>query len=703
MRFLRNKTGNQYPVAIFHLSVKPISRSAGRSATAAAAYRAGEKIIDERTGEIHDYTRKGGVESADIVLPDGAPEWATDRAKLWNAAELAEKRKDACVAREFEVALPSELSPAERRRLALDFAKDMANREGCAVDVAIHAPGKEGDNRNWHAHILRTTRKVDADGLGAKLDTEQAGRKRKDDLEQVRECWASMTNSALETAGHTARVSHLSLEAQGIDRDAGIHLGPAATAIERRGEVSEKTQHHQERQQEAAGKVAAMVAIAQAQAKAADQARAEAEAAAAAAARAKEAQAQQAADRAKAQAEQLAIDAKLTAEKEEKENDRIRAAAFESIGNNVKAAGKDSERCGRLDGFIKSDHADIEKADGAIGRDAEAGARVLLAAREHLRTGIRLADSNGANLGRAIEGTRRRVARSHLESCAAAFAKQLGRVDKVLQQAGRLFTGVVSTLATAAKEVIQRGIELNLDRIHKVEEAEFQKALQAEQAAKTIPTVQVSRFDKTGLWRSDDLDLVNRAKELFAQPKPDGYARYMLSQDLSKAMSAAVREIRDTEPRHASADAERTIKAEQNADARRAGQQEPWKAEQTACAWDTIAFRLDRERKQHLETKRPTGMFSGAAAKEYDTKTAGLTSQINNITRATAVLKAQLVEKVAEQARQQAQKGPQHAAAQERHAGLSLLHKAVAEATRQIDAQQEKTHDRGMGGMDYGR
>ena len=189
-------------MAIFHLSVKAVSRSAGRSATAAAAYRAGEKIVDERTGEIHDYTRKGGVESADIVLPDGASEceWATDRAKLWNAAELAEKRKDACVAREFEVALPSELSPAERRNLALDFAKDMANREGCAVDVAIHAPGKDGDNRNHHAHILRTTRKVEANELGAKLDTEQ-----------------------------------------GIDREPTVHLGPAASGYERRtGEPSRK-------------------------------------------------------------------------------------------------------------------------------------------------------------------------------------------------------------------------------------------------------------------------------------------------------------------------------------------------------------------------------------------------------------------------------------------------------------------------------
>jgi hypothetical protein len=228
-------------VAIYHLSVKAISRSAGRSATAAAAYRAGCKIADERTGEIHDYTRKGGVESADIVLPNGAPDWATDRAKLWNAAELSEKRKDACVAREFEVALPYELPPAERLRLALDFAKDMANREGCAVDVAIHAPGREGDNRNNHAHILRTTRKIEVDGFGAKLDTEKAGRKRSDDLEAVRAKWAEMTNERLRENSVAARVDHRSLEAQGIDRQPTHHLGPAASGYERRtGQPSDK-------------------------------------------------------------------------------------------------------------------------------------------------------------------------------------------------------------------------------------------------------------------------------------------------------------------------------------------------------------------------------------------------------------------------------------------------------------------------------
>jgi hypothetical protein len=227
-------------MAIYHLSVKAISRSAGRSATAAAAYRAGVEITDTRTGEVHDYTRKRGIVSADLVLPAGAPEWAADRSALWNAAEHAERRKDACVAREYEVALPSELPAAARRQLALDFAQEMANREGCAVDVAIHEPSKGGDNRNHHAHIMRTTRKV-AEGLGAKLDTEKAGRNRAADLEAVRARWAELTNERLREYGIEATVDHRSLKAQGIDREPTQHLGPTATAIERRtGQASRK-------------------------------------------------------------------------------------------------------------------------------------------------------------------------------------------------------------------------------------------------------------------------------------------------------------------------------------------------------------------------------------------------------------------------------------------------------------------------------
>jgi hypothetical protein len=228
-------------VAIYHLSVKTISRSAGRSATAAAAYRAGVKIADERTGDVHDYTRKGGVESAELVLPAGAPEWATDRAALWNAAEQSETRKNSTVAREFEVALPAELSPAERRGLAVAFGQELAERHGCAVDVAIHAPGKEGDNRNHHAHILCTTRRLTPEGFGAKtreLDDQKTG-----EVTRWRGRWAELANEALERAGSTERVDHRSLKAQGIERDPLPHLGPAAAGFERRtGEASRKRQ-----------------------------------------------------------------------------------------------------------------------------------------------------------------------------------------------------------------------------------------------------------------------------------------------------------------------------------------------------------------------------------------------------------------------------------------------------------------------------
>src|SRR3546814_639974 len=117
-------------MASFHLAVKTIGRSAGRSATAAAAYRAGVEITDERTGLVHDYTRKQGVEHSELMLPTDAPEWAADRERLWNAAELAETRKNATVAREYEIALPVELSADERRELALGLARAISERPG---------------------------------------------------------------------------------------------------------------------------------------------------------------------------------------------------------------------------------------------------------------------------------------------------------------------------------------------------------------------------------------------------------------------------------------------------------------------------------------------------------------------------------------------------------------------------------------------
>ena len=224
-------------MAIYHLSVKTISRAAGRSATAAAAYRAGVDIADERTGELHAYRRRGGVCSADLVLPPDAPAWASNRAVLWNAAEGSERRKNSTVAREFEIALPSELGPEERRRLAVSFAQEIVLRHGCVADVAVHAPVKGSDERNHHAHILCSTRRLTASGFGEKtreLDDRKTG-----EVERWRERFAQVQNLHLAESGIAAQVDHRSLQKRGIEREPTRHLGVAATGYERRtGEPS---------------------------------------------------------------------------------------------------------------------------------------------------------------------------------------------------------------------------------------------------------------------------------------------------------------------------------------------------------------------------------------------------------------------------------------------------------------------------------
>lgn len=223
-------------MAIFHLSVKTVSRSAGRSATAAAAYRAGCSITDAHTGEVHDYSRKGGVLSADLILPANSPEWASDRSALWNAAEQAETRKNSTVAREFEIALPDELSAEERRNLAIDFAREIVDRHGCVADVALHHPGKEGDNRNWHAHILCSTRRLTDAGFKEKtreLDDLKTG-----EVTRWRERYAQIQNERLKVHGQAVRVDHRSLKAQGADREPTDHLGPVVSEMKRRGKES---------------------------------------------------------------------------------------------------------------------------------------------------------------------------------------------------------------------------------------------------------------------------------------------------------------------------------------------------------------------------------------------------------------------------------------------------------------------------------
>ena len=238
-------------MAIYHLSVKPVSRAGGRSATAASAYRAAELVHDHTSGEVFDYTRKRGVEHSEIVLPTAAAErdinWARDREALWNAAEMAENRSNSRVAREYEIALPHELTKEQRLALTREFAAEIANRHGVAVDFAIHAPHRRGDERNWHAHLLATTRVIEPGGLGEKSTIEWSDTNRrkaelepgKKEIESIRDRWEELTNEKLLQHGHEIRIDARSLEEQGIEREPTTHLGPAVTGLERRGEPSQ--------------------------------------------------------------------------------------------------------------------------------------------------------------------------------------------------------------------------------------------------------------------------------------------------------------------------------------------------------------------------------------------------------------------------------------------------------------------------------
>jgi hypothetical protein len=218
---------------IFHCQAKSISRATGRSATAAAAYRAGERITDERTGEIHDYRKKKGVIHKQIFVPKGCR--GITRSDLWNLAEHAENRKDAKVAREWEVALPAELNAYGRRDVARDFALALVERYGVAVDICIHAPGKKGDDRNHHVHILTTTRVLTPNGFGEKTRVLDSPRTSGKEVTAVRELWARICNHALARNGLDKHIDSRSLKAQGIDREPTRHLGPTASAMERRG------------------------------------------------------------------------------------------------------------------------------------------------------------------------------------------------------------------------------------------------------------------------------------------------------------------------------------------------------------------------------------------------------------------------------------------------------------------------------------
>jgi len=223
-------------VAIYHLSAKIVSRSRGQSAVAKAAYNAHDLLTNEKTGERHDYRRKGEVLFSGIFAPKNAPEWAQDRQALWSAVEKREKRKNSQLAREIEISLPHELTQEQREYLIKDFVRENFVRKGMVADVALHTPHPDGDPRNYHAHVLLTMREIGPEGFGAKLRDLNS----KAQLEAWREKWEHIANRYLERFGHEARIDRRTLEAQGIDREPTVHVGPTATQFEREGVQTER-------------------------------------------------------------------------------------------------------------------------------------------------------------------------------------------------------------------------------------------------------------------------------------------------------------------------------------------------------------------------------------------------------------------------------------------------------------------------------
>lgn len=229
--------------------MKVVSRKTGRSSVAASAYRSGTSLHNEREGQTYDFSRRSGVVHADIVIPKGSgAEWALDRNALWNAVEAKENRKDSRVAREFEIALPHELDEDQREELTRRFAQELADKFGAAVDFAIHKPDPRGSEKNHHAHVLMTTRKVTPEGLSEKtlIELKNAVLLNKDlpttflQLKEVRLAWELVANEALERAGIDARIDHRSNSARGLELEPTRHVGVHATAVQRQGVVIER-------------------------------------------------------------------------------------------------------------------------------------------------------------------------------------------------------------------------------------------------------------------------------------------------------------------------------------------------------------------------------------------------------------------------------------------------------------------------------
>ena len=247
-------------MAIYHLSIKIISRGKGKSAVAAASYRSGEKIKNEYDGIVHDFTRKGGIAHTEILLPQNAPQEFSDRGTLWNSVEKIEKSKNSQLAREIEIALPKELNREKQIELVREYVKENFVKVGMCADIALH----DKNDGNPHAHILLTMRPLNEDKTwGAKSKKEyildENGEKVKlkngnyktrkintvdwneqDKAEERRKTWADITNKYLEENSIQEKVDHRSYQRQGIEEIPTIHLGVSASQMEKKGIATDR-------------------------------------------------------------------------------------------------------------------------------------------------------------------------------------------------------------------------------------------------------------------------------------------------------------------------------------------------------------------------------------------------------------------------------------------------------------------------------
>ena len=223
-------------MAIYMMKQRTLPRGKGACVIQAAAYRAGERIRDERTERTHSYLGRNDVVYKEILVPsefagNDAIAWTRDRAALWNAVESTDRR-NAQLGREVMVVLPEELSAERRTQLVRGFAQELADKYRCAVDTTIHLPRPESDERNHHAHLLLTPREVTPKGLGPRTSLELSGTERrriglgssKDELLWRRQRWAEVANEALASAGFSVRIDHRALRTIAPDREPELSL-----------------------------------------------------------------------------------------------------------------------------------------------------------------------------------------------------------------------------------------------------------------------------------------------------------------------------------------------------------------------------------------------------------------------------------------------------------------------------------------------